>query len=213
MVEQEGHGVREDLAQQSACQMPQITRPHLLYAIALGELRKNGVYPVAKPTEQGALFWGRVSLLGGIRGQKLHTNARQFLAGLWRMVVAVCDDQPRSSLDNLWEHAKLVDVGRGYRDAADHPRPADPYVHPEAIEGLFEEGVLAESGLSFKTPTAVGTSEQAHRQRQRVTKREGGIMRDLGQELLPEALLDLPEVGRLPALKVVRSTRIRFGKK
>ncbi len=61
-----------------------------------------------------------------------------------------------------------------------------------------EEGVLAESGLSLKTPAAVGTSEQAHRQRQRVTKREGGIMRDLGQELLPEALLDLPEVGRLP---------------
>jgi hypothetical protein len=29
---------------------------------------------------------------------------------------------------------------------------------------------------------------------------------------LPEALLDLPEVGRLPALKVVRCTHLRFGK-
>ena len=35
MVEQEGHGVREDLARQPACQMPEVARPHLLYAIAL----------------------------------------------------------------------------------------------------------------------------------------------------------------------------------
>ena len=113
VVEQEGHGVREDLAQHSACQMPEVARPHLLYGVALRELRKNGVDPVAKPAEEGALFRGRVSLLGAIRGQKLHTNARQFLPGLWRMVVAVSDDQAGSSLDNLREHAKLVGVGRG----------------------------------------------------------------------------------------------------
>jgi hypothetical protein len=89
MVEQEGYGVREDFAQHSACQMPEGTRPHLLHAVALGELRKNGVYPVAKPTEEGTLFRGRVSLLGGIRGQKLHTNVRQLLPGFWRMVVAI----------------------------------------------------------------------------------------------------------------------------
>src|SRR5215216_2521653 len=160
MVEQEGHGMREDFAQQSACQMPQVLRPHLLYGIALCELAENGVYPVAKPTEEGALFRGRVSLLGGIRGQKLHTNARQLLLGLWRMVVAVSDDQARSSLGKFWEHGKLVGIGRSYRDAGDRPRPANPYVHPKAVEGLLEEGVLAESSLPFEAPAAVGSGEQ-----------------------------------------------------
>jgi hypothetical protein len=63
VVEQESYGVREDFAQQSACQMPEVARPHLLYGIALCELRKNGVYAVTKPTEKGALFRGRVSFV------------------------------------------------------------------------------------------------------------------------------------------------------
>src|SRR3712207_1903340 len=108
--------------------MPQVARPNLLYGIALCELRKNGVNPVAKPTEQGALFGSGVSFLGGVRSQKLHTNAYQLLPGLWRMVVAVSDDQPRSALDDLREHGKLVDIGRGYRDVGDHSWPADPHV-------------------------------------------------------------------------------------
>jgi hypothetical protein len=132
VVEQEGDGVREDLAQQPACQVPEVLGPHPLYAVASCELRKDGVDPVAKPAEEGALFRGRVSLLGAIRGQKLHTNARQFLPGLWRMVVAVSDDQAGSSLDNLREHGKLVGIGRGYRDAGDHTRPAKPLRAPES---------------------------------------------------------------------------------
>ena len=93
MVEQEGHGVREDFAHQPACQMPQVARPHLLYAIALCELAENGIYPVAKPTEKSALFRRRVSLLGGIRGQKLNAHTRQLLLGLGRVVVAISDEK------------------------------------------------------------------------------------------------------------------------
>src|SRR5919202_2717668 len=181
MVEQEGHGVREDFAQQYARQMPEVARPHLLYRIALCELAENGVYPVAKPTEEGALFRGRVSLLGGIRGQKLHTSARQLLPGLWRMVVAVSDDQPRSSLGEFWEHGKLVGIGRGYRDAADHPRPANPHMHPKAVEGLLEEGVLAESSLPFEALAAMGSGEQASWQGHRVADGEGGVVRNAGE--------------------------------
>src|SRR5215207_4615857 len=101
MVEQKGQGVREDFAQQSACQMPEVTRPHLLHAVALCELAKNGVYPVAKPTEEGASFRGRLSLLGGVGSQKLHAHACQLLPGLWRMVVAISDDHPRGELDEF----------------------------------------------------------------------------------------------------------------
>jgi hypothetical protein len=58
-VEQEGYDVREDFAQQSACQMPQIARPHPLHGVAAsGELRKNGVYAVTKPALRKALLLG-----------------------------------------------------------------------------------------------------------------------------------------------------------
>ena len=86
-------------------------------------------------------------------------------------------------------------------------------MHPEAVEGLFEEGVLAESGFAAEARAAVGSGEQACRQGQRVADGEGGVVGSVGQEFLPEDLLGLPEVGRLPAEGGVRCTRKRFGKK
>jgi hypothetical protein len=120
------------------------------------------------------------------------------LPALRRVVVAVCDDQPRGKLDDFWEHGELVSVGWSHRKTSDYPWPADPYVHTEAIEGLLEEDVLAESGFSFEARAAVGAGEQACRQGHRVTNCEGGIVRSLGQELLPEELLGLPQVRCLP---------------
>jgi len=53
------------------------------------------------------------------------------------VVVALSYEKARGSLDELGDDAKLVGVGRGHRDASDHPRPANPYyVHPEAVEDL-----------------------------------------------------------------------------
>ena len=198
VIEQEGHGVREDFAQQSTSKVPEVACPHPLYRITFGELAENGVYPVAKPTEEGALFRGRISFLGGIWGQKFHTHTHQLLPGLWRMVVAVSDDQARSSLGVSWEHGKLVGIGRGHRDAADHPRPANPHVHPKAVEGLLEEGVLAESGLPAEALAAMGSGEQASRQGHRVADGEDRVVRNAGEELSPEELLGLPQVRCLP---------------
>jgi hypothetical protein len=65
MVEQEGHGVSEDLAHQPALQVPQTARPHPLYGVTSRELRKNGVYPVPKTAPQRAPFWSGISLLDG----------------------------------------------------------------------------------------------------------------------------------------------------
>jgi hypothetical protein len=58
VVEQEGYGVREDLAQQPTHQVPQIPRPHPLYGVASHELRKNGVHPVAEAAQEDAPFGG-----------------------------------------------------------------------------------------------------------------------------------------------------------
>jgi hypothetical protein len=72
-------------------------------------------------------------------------------------------------------------------------------MHPETVEGLLEEGVLAESGLSSKATAAVGASEQARWQGHGVYEREGGVVRSQREQFLPNALLYLPEVCSLPA--------------
>jgi len=70
-------------------------------------------------------------------------------------------------------------------------------VYSEAVEGLLEESVFAEGGLPAEATAAVGAGEQARWQGERVCQGEGGVVGSVGQELLPEALLDLPEVGCL----------------
>ena len=210
VVEQEGYGVREDFAQQSACQMPCVARSHPLYGVTLRELAENGVYPVTKLTEEGALFGIGVSLLGGIRGQKLHAHTRQLLPGLWRMVVAVCNDQPRSSLGEFREQVELVGVGRSHREASDHSRPANPHMYPKAVEGLLEEDVLAKGGLTAEAGATVGPGEEARRQGHRIADSESGVVRGEAEKFLPEEFLNLPEVGCLA--KVVRWTKRSAGK-
>jgi hypothetical protein len=199
VVEQKGDSVRENFAHQPAGEVPQISRPHPLYGVSLGELAENGVYPVAKMAKQSTPTGSWISLLGGVGGQKLNTHPRQLLSGFGRVVVAVSQGDPRDKLGEFWKHTELMGVGRSHREAGDHPRPADPYVHPKTIEGLLEQCVLAKSGLASETPAAISTGKQARWQGHRVADGEGGVVGSLGQELLPEVLFDLPEVGRLPA--------------
>jgi len=71
-------------------------------------------------------------------------------------------------------------------------------MYSEAVEGLLEESIFAESGFSSKAATAVGPSEKARWQRHRVNECEGGVVRGEEEQILPEALLELPEVGCLP---------------
>jgi len=55
VVEQEGNGVAEDLlAQQPPGQLPKIFGPHSLEGVSCGELRKDGVNPVAQAAQEGA---------------------------------------------------------------------------------------------------------------------------------------------------------------
>ena len=114
--------MREHLAQQPAEEVPHVARPHPLHAVALCELAENGVYPVTKPAEEGALFGSGVSFVGGIGSQEFHTQTRQLLCGLGRMVVAVSDEKAGGELGNLLqEHAELVDVCRSHPDAVMTP--------------------------------------------------------------------------------------------
>src|SRR5215207_3508765 len=102
MVEQESHGVREDFAQQPTGEVPQVTRPHPLYGVAPGQLRKDGVYPVAKTAKEGTPLRSGISLFGGVRSQELYAHARQLLCGLGRVVVAISsDDETRGPLDTI----------------------------------------------------------------------------------------------------------------
>jgi hypothetical protein len=199
VVEQEGYRVREHLAKQPTCQMPEVFCPHPFYRVTSAQLRKDCVYPVAKTAQQGTPSGSWISFLGGVRGQKFNAHAlSQLLCGFGRVVVAVSYDDPRGKLGEFWKHRELMGVGRGHREASDHPRPADPYVHPKAIEGLPEQRILAEGGLATETLAAISAGEQARRQGHRIADGEGGVVGSVGQELLPEVLFDLPEVGCLP---------------
>ena len=77
--------------------------------------------------------------------------------------------------------------------------PRQSNVHSEAVEGLLDESVLAKSGLPTESTAAVGTSEEARWQRQRVADGERRVMGCKRKEFLPEAFLDLPEISSLPS--------------
>ena len=81
MVEQEGYGVREDLPEQPAHLVPQIARPQPLHGVASHQLRKNGVYPLAKAAQQHAPFRVPIALLGRVvGGHKLYAHRRQLFS-------------------------------------------------------------------------------------------------------------------------------------
>jgi hypothetical protein len=150
MVEQEGDGVTQDITKQTACQVPQVARPYALYGVALCELRIDGVDPVAKTAQEGASFGVGIALLGLVGGRKLDAPPSQFLPNWGRPVVAIPNHHASGTLDQPGHYRKLVGIGRSYREAGYEPRPTDPEVHPEAVDGLLEEGVFAEGGLSSR---------------------------------------------------------------
>jgi len=198
VVEQEGHGVAQDLPQQPADQVPKVFGPDSLYTIALCELRKDGVDPVAQAAQEHAPFGGGIALLGAVGCEQRNIHApRQFFSRLRRQVIAIPDDETAGGFEEFGEHREFVGVGGGNRDAADEPRPANAHMHPKAVEGLPEKRVLAEDRFTAESTAAVGAGKQASRQGQRVHQREGRIVGSEGEEFLPEALLDLPEVGGL----------------
>jgi hypothetical protein len=138
-------------------------------------------------------------LLGPVGYEKLyaHASGQPFL-DLRRPVVTVSDGHSTGSLKEFGEHGKLVGVGWSYRQAGNETWPAHPHMHPEAVEGVLEECVLVESGLSPKAAAPVSAGEKTHWQRHGVHQREASIVRSEAEELLPEILFDLPEVGCLP---------------
>jgi len=113
------------------------------------------------------------------------------------MVVAIPDDETGGTLGEFGDDRELMGIGRGHRQTANDARPADPHVHPETVEGLFEERVFAEGGLSLEALAAVGSGEQTSWQGEGVSQGEGGLVRGIDQELLPDEFLGFPEVCRL----------------
>jgi hypothetical protein len=198
VVEQEGNSVAKDLPQQPARQVPEVLGPHSLYAIALRELREDSVDSVTNAAQIGASLRVRVVLLAPVGREELDTHTPRHLSfGFGRPVVAVSNGETAGRFEEFGEYRQFVGIGRGNRDAADEPRPANAHMHPKAVEGLPEKRVLAEGGFSFEARAAVGAGKQASRQGQRVHQCEGRTVGSEGEEFLPEALLYLPEVGGL----------------
>jgi hypothetical protein len=205
VVEQESHGVRENFSKQPAGEVPEVAYPHPLYAVTPGELAENGVDAVAKTAQQRAAFGSGISFLGSVGGHKLYAHrAQELFFGLGRVVIAIPDHDAVGTFDDLGQHRELVGVSRGYREVSDETGPRHPHMHPKTVEGLLEEGVLAESGLPPESTAVVGAGEEARWQGHRVADSEGWVVRSEGEKLLPEVLLDLEEIVALCRAKVVR---------
>ena len=89
---------------------------------------------------------GRIALFGAVgRDEQRDAHApRQLFFGLRRAVIAIPDGEAASGFKEFGHHGKLVGVCRSDREAGDDARPAHPHMHPEAVEGLLEEAILAE---------------------------------------------------------------------
>jgi hypothetical protein len=86
VVEQEGHGVAEDLPKQPAGQVPKVFGPHSLHGVSSGELAEDGVDPVAQPAQEGAPLGGGVSLLAPVRREEFEPSllaSSFFVSGEW----------------------------------------------------------------------------------------------------------------------------------
>jgi hypothetical protein len=68
----------------------------------------------------------------------------------------------------------------------------------EAVEGLPDQSIPAESRLSFEPATPVSPGELTHRQGEAVHQSKGGVIWYQLQESSPDQFLDLPEVSCLP---------------
>src|SRR5215207_9789818 len=148
MVEHKSNGVTQDLPKQPASQVPDVLGPRPLYGVASRQLAEDGVDPVAKATREGAPFGGRIELLVPVRCDELDAyTLRQLFLRFGRPVIAVPDSDPAGGVEEFRYDRKLVSVRWGQGEACDEPRPADPHMRPETVEGLLEQRVLAESSL------------------------------------------------------------------
>jgi len=84
-------------------------------------------------------------------------------------------------------------------------------MHPEAVEGLLEERVLAEGDLSLETPTAVGANTHAGRGKESARAKPGSWGVSAKSSCQRHSLTFHRFAACLA--KVVRCTRKRFGKK
>jgi hypothetical protein len=186
MVEQESHSVREDFAQQPASKMPEVLGPHSLYGVTLHELAEDGVDAVAKTAQEGASFGMGVCAFVLVGCDELDAYCGQLFLGLGRVVVAVPHEHTGGELDELRHHRELVGVGWSQRKTSDEPWPADSNVHPEAVEGLLEEVILAEGGLSPEATATVSAGKRARWQGHRVADGEDRVVGSEREKLLPE---------------------------
>jgi hypothetical protein len=151
VVEHKGYGMREreNFAQQPTRQMPAVMSPHALDAVATSELRENGVDAVAKTAQIGALSRMRVISFVSVWCHEFDALPIQILYCLRRAVVAVSDHDAGGALEEFGDDREFMYVGWCHREEVGYdPEPADPHVHPKAVEGVLEKRVLAEKAAS-----------------------------------------------------------------
>ena len=168
--------MHEYFAQQAAAQMPQVACPDVLDRTAVHELAKDGINAVAHATESSTPARSGVMLGATIGSQQRDTVPLPLSGGYRRPVVAAAYQRAGGLLGQRGERRQLVNIGGRHIEPGDNPRPFEAHMHPQPIEGLAHQRVLAKGGLPPKAATAMRPGELADQQRQIIHNGERGVM-------------------------------------
>lgn len=191
-----GDGVAEDLAHQPIADMPQIPCPDLLEVIPLDELREGRFDPPAPLAERRAPLRIGIEALVAERGFEHETVGRKRLGQVGGPVVPIGQQCAFTRRHDLGQQRQIRLIGTGQTHRLDPPRPVVADMETEAIKGLAGGMVTAIAGRTSKATAPMRTGESTDRNRHTIDERDR-IGPFTGDELMPELVLERPQVGGL----------------
>ncbi len=108
LIEEQGHGVAEHLAEQPAVQMPGVLDSDPLHLVTVHQLTKGRIDAVFDPAEESAAL--RPGVVGGTAERRLQLDRvlLQLFLEEGRPVVAVPHQQAGSFLGQCWDERRFM---------------------------------------------------------------------------------------------------------
>ena len=206
LAEEDRDGVTQHRAKPARPEMPRILHPHLLHSISLGQLTDDRLdatallrQPARPKSRLPARFPLLLSLARLVGTQQTQTVVGALLAQPWRPVVPVTKRPAHTLRQQVFGDLHVGDVSRSQTEVHDHARPRDDQVNAQSVEGLLRHVVVSIRGVFPETATPLRASEPTDRHGEAVDDGDLWIRVDTRQDVLPQALLEVPQVRSLPS--------------
>ena len=198
-VQAQGDRGTEHPAHEPIADIPEIGRPDLLDLITFHQLPEGGSNPPAARAEHRTPLRGRVEALVP-EGRCEQEVLRSKLVGLQRRPgFPIGQERALARRHDLRQDRQIRLICAGQRDRRDRLDPSGAIaedMEPKAIEGLAGGMVVSTRGRVTEAAALVGAGESTDRDRRAVDERHRvGVF--LPDELVPEQVLEFPEVGGL----------------